>query len=351
MSGLNANFGADWLRDAGRESDVVITSRIRLARNFAGFPFVNRAEEEDRRQILDLARRDIIEGELASQMLWVDMNEIPQLERQVLVERHLISKQHSKGGSPRAAAISAPDERLSIMVNEEDHLRIQVLRGGLSLSEAFEQINEADDRIEARSDFAYSNRFGYLTACPTNVGTGIRISVMLHLPALKMTGEIEKVRRAAQRMSLAVRGYYGEGSEAVGDFFQISNQTTLGKSEHDLLEDFEANVIPKIVEYERRARRELLEKRRVILEDRVFRALGVLRHARLLKAEEALEKLSYVRLGCVTGVIEGTRVEDVNQLILLTQPAHMQRVLGRSLDQAERRVERATLVRAQLGGG
>lgn len=343
------SIGAEWLRDEGRDSDVVVSSRIRLARNFAGYPFLSRARREDRRQILQVAQRNILEGGLAPQIMWVDLNRATPLERSVLVERHLISKQHAKGDEPRAVAISNPDEQLSIMVNEEDHLRVQVLRSGLALNEAFEQIDEVDDRIEARSDYAYSSRYGYLTACPTNVGTGIRVSVMLHLPGLKLAGEIDKVRRAAKSMSLAVRGFYGEGSEAVGDFFQISNQTTLGKTEADILRDFEQNVIPKIIEYERLARRSMLENRRVVLEDRVYRALGVLRHARLLKAEEAIEALSFVRLGATLGVVD-VDVATVNQLILLAQPAHLQKLLKRELDQAQRRIERATLTRQYLGG-
>jgi len=350
MSAATPEWGAEWLRGDGRSADVVMSSRIRLARNFAGYPFVNRATREDRRQILAVARRDILESGLSPQMMWVDLNEVSALERSVLVERHLISKQHAKGDEPRAAAVSSPDERLAIMVNEEDHLRIQVLRGGLALGEAFTQIEEVDNRIEQRTDYAFSQRFGYLTACPTNVGTGLRVSVMLHLPGLKLTGEIDKVRRAAKGMSLAVRGFYGEGSEAVGDFFQISNQSTLGRAEREILEDFEANIIPKVIEYERIARKSLLEKRRTILEDKVFRSLGTLTHARLLKSDEALELLSYVRLGVVLGVLDGLRIETVNQLILLTQPAHLQKVAAAELDQAARRIERASVMRQHLGG-
>ncbi len=338
----------EWLRGEGRDSDVVMSSRVRLARNFAGYPFLSRARREQRREILVVAQRDIMEGSLAPQMMWIDLNELPALERSVLVERHLISKQHAKGEEPRAVAISSPDERLSIMVNEEDHLRLQVIRSGLAVSEAFAQIDQADDRIESQSDYAFSAKYGYLTACPTNVGTGIRVSVMLHLPGLKISGEIEKVRRAAQGMSLAVRGFYGEGSEAVGDLFQVSNQTTLGKSERELLTVFETNIIPKVIEYERVARRSLLEKRRVILEDRAHRALGLLRSARLLKSDEAMELLSCVRLGIMTGVIEKVDPAKVNELLLTTQPAHLQKLLHRDLDQAERRIERATLVRNTL---
>lgn len=341
--------GGEWLREGGRDGDVVLSSRVRLARNYAGFPFVSRAGREDRRQILAIAHRDIMQGKFPQQMMWIDLNEVSQTERSVLVERHLISKQHAKGDEPRAVAISSPDERLAIMINEEDHLRLQVVRSGLSLSEAFDQIDEIDDRIEAHSDFAYHQRFGYLTACPTNVGTGIRVSVMVHLPGLKLSGELEKVRRAAKAMNLAVRGFYGEGSEAHGDLFQISNQTTLGKPERDLLLEFEHEIIPKVIEYERLARRAMLDKRRVILEDRVHRALGTLRTARLLKSEEALELLSHVRLGVATGLITDVEMTTVHNLILFTQPAHLQRLLKHDLEQAQRRIERATMVRKHLG--
>lgn len=346
--GVRLSGGGEWLRGEGRDSDVVLSSRVRIARNYAGFPFVSRARREDRAQILTIAQRDVMQSGLSPQMMWVDLNEVSAVERSVLVERHLISKQHAKGDEPRAVAVSSPDERLSIMVNEEDHLRLQVIRSGLDLSGAFEQIDAVDDAIESRSDYAYHQRFGYLTACPTNVGTGLRVSVMVHLPGLKLSGELEKVRRSAKAMNLAVRGFYGEGSEANGDLFQISNQTTLGKTERDLLLEFEGEIIPKVIEYERLARRSMLERRRVVLEDKVHRSLGVLRAARLLKSDEALELLSYVRLGVVSGLMPDVELSTIHSLILATQPAHLQRLLKREIEQAERRVERAALVRSYL---
>lgn len=351
MNRAGMGVGTEWVRAEGPGSDVVISSRVRLARNFAGFPFPPKAAEVESRQIVELAHRHILGLDLAPSVMWIDMNETPELERSVLAERHLISKQHARGDRPRAVAVTSPDERMSIMVNEEDHLRIQVMRSGLALEDAFEQIDEVDDRLEGATDYAYSPRFGYLTACPTNVGTGIRVSVMLHLPALKLTGELEKVRRAAKAMSLAVRGFYGEGSEAIGDFFQISNQTTLGKTEQELLDDFERNVIPKVVEYERLERRNLLDKRRLFVEDSVFRALGLLRSARLLKADEAMQLLSHVRLGVFLEIIDDIDASLIGQLTLFMQPAHLQRLLGRPASQAERRSERATLIRVALERG
>lgn len=257
-------------------------------------------------------------------------------------------------GEPRGVAISLPDESLSVMVNEEDHLRLQALVSGLGLLSAFAALSRVDDAIEGPTsagevEYAYSARFGYLTACPTNVGTGLRASVMLHLPGLKLLGEMDKVRRATRDMSLAVRGYYGEGSEAAGEFFQISNQTTLGKTETAVIEELEREIIPQVVAYERAARRVLLDKRRRLLEDKVFRALGTLRHARLLTPEEAIMLLSDVRLGVLVGLIQDVTHQQVNQLVLLTQPAHLQRALGREMDQGERREARADFVRQALG--
>lgn len=340
--------GAEWLRTGGREGDVVMSSRIRFARNIAGFPFPHRAKRDERRELLTLVRDRAINSHLASQLLWVDLEESPTIERLVLHERHLISKQHARASEPRAVAISAPDEWLSIMVNEEDHLRIQVMRSGLALEEALKHIEEVDEKLEDRLDYAFSQRFGFLTACPTNVGTGLRVSAMLHMPALKLTGEIDKVRRAAKALNIAVRGFYGEGSEAAGDIYQLSNQTTLGRTEHDLLAELSERIIPEVIQYERHARGVLMEKRRSFLEDRVHRALGTLLHARMIDAEESLQQLSLVRLGIQVGVIKEVGLEPVNQLILLSQPAHLQRLAGREMDQNERRVERATLIRQRL---
>lgn len=342
--------GAEWLRADGRDSDVVMSSRVRLARNLSGFPFPNSASEEDRLSVLDLARSHAFSNDVADKLLWVDLTDATQTDRHILVERHLISRQHADAQGPRAVIVSSPDEWLSIMVNEEDHLRIQVLQSGLALSDAFARCDAVDDRLEGRIEYAFSKRFGYLTACPTNVGTGLRVSVMLHLPALRLTGEIEKVRRAANAMSLAVRGFYGEGSEAVGDIFQISNQTTLGRTERALLDDFEREIIPEVIGYERSARRALLDNRRLILEDRAHRSLATLRSARLLSADEALRCLSHARLGVRLGVLEGVDPNAIDQLILLTQPAHLQQIVGRKLDQSQRKSARADLVRKRLGG-
>ncbi len=356
--------GAEWLRGEGEASDVVLSSRARIARNLAGFPFMTKASSEDRVQVLDPCRRRVLSDEFkrasgAQSVMWVDLHEVDKHERQVLVERHLISRQHARGklstgrggaDQPRGVAIGLPSERVAVMVNEEDQLRIQVIRSGLALSELLEQIDQIDDALELGLDYAFHPRFGYLTACPTNVGTGIRFSVMLHLPGLKLTGEIERVKRAAEDMSLAVRGFYGEGSEAAGDLYQVSNQTTLGKSEHVLVHELEREIVPRIIDYERHARRTLLEKRRPTTDDTTNRALGVLRTARLLGVEESMQLLSHVRLGVLLGLVEGVEQHSVNALMLQVQQAHLQCSASRELTQQERRIERAALVRKTLGG-
>jgi protein arginine kinase len=353
-----AESGTEWLRAQGPDADVVMSSRVRFARNLAGFPFMPRASGSDRLHILRQCKERIMGSGLADRLMWLDLHETPTVERMLLVERHLISQQHARGrlsdgsggpGEPRGVAVSVPDERLSVMVNEEDHLRIQVIRAGLALDDALCAIDEIDDKLEQTLDYAFSPRFGYMTACPTNVGTAARFSVMLHLPALKMAGDLEKVKRAAADMSLAVRGFYGEGSEAAGDFYQISNQTTLGKPESVLMHELAEEILPKVIDYERTSRNRLLSKQRSTLEDRVHRAHGTLTHARLVTTEESMELLSLVRLGVVLGLIEGVDLQVVNRLMLLVQPAHLQRLIGETLSQDQRRGARASLLRSRLG--
>ncbi len=344
------DHAGEWLRGTGPDSDVVISSRVRLARNLGGFPFVNRATKRQRSAILERCREFVTSSRLADGVKWIELTESTPIDRQWLVERHVISRQHAQDNreTPRGVAIDA-DETFAIMVNEEDHLRIQVLRSGMQLGEAFNHINRIDDELEERLDFAYSRKYGYLTACPTNVGTGIRVSVMLHLPALKLTGEIDKVRRAARDMHLAVRGMFGEGSEALGDFYQISNQTTLGKSEPEILSDFQHTVVPQIVAYEKQARQALATHRPAHLDDKIWRAWAILTHARVISAEETLALLSHLRLGANLGRIDTVDVRVLNELLLLTQPAHLQKIVGAEMDPQQRRQARADLLRRRLG--
>jgi len=340
----------EWLRGVGPMHDVVISSRIRLARNLAGMPFLTRCTAEQQRDLEARLRKDILAAGIAPQVLYVDVAAASELDRRLLVERHLISRHHAEADTPRGAVI-AVDETASIMVNEEDHLRIQVLRSGLDLTNAVAEIERIDDLLAARADFAFHDRYGYLTACPTNVGTGLRVSVMLHLPALKMTGEIEKAFRAAHDMHLAIRGLYGEGTEATGDFFQISNQTTLGRTEEQIVEEFIEQMVPKFVEYERAARSGLLQRRANAVDDKVQRSLAVLRAARLISSEETMYLLSLVRLGVNLDRLRDVGLQTVNELFLLTQPAHLQKTLGKELAPEQRAEARAGFLRKRLGAG
>ena len=339
----------EWLSGEGAEADVVVSCRVRLARNLEGFPFLTRAQESTRGEIEERLRGGILGGGLADRLQYGDLASMSHLDRQFLVERHLISRDHAFSQGPRGVAF-APDERISVMVNEEDHLRIQTLRAGFQLKEAFTLANEVDDAIEAKVDYAFSSQFGYLTACPTNLGTGMRVSVMLHLPALVITREIEKVFQAVSKINLAVRGLYGEGTQASGDFYQISNQVTLGKTESEIMENL-ASVIPQIVKYERKVRNTLLAMKRLVLEDKIWRALGVLRSARMITSEETLELLSLLRMGVNLKVIEGIPICTVNKLFVLSQPAHLQKVEDTKLSSHERDVARARYIRAQIEQG
>jgi len=352
---------AEWLKGAGDASDVVMSSRVRLARNISGFPFTPQASRIDRTQILEACKARILSMSTSppSRFMWVDLHKVQREDRDLLVERQLMSRQHARGklstgqgglDEPRGVAVLVPDERVSIMINEEDHIRLQTIKSGLALGECLSEANEFDDLIEKGMDYAFHPRFGYLTACPTNVGTGLRLSVMLHLPGLKMTNELEKVRRAAHDMGLAVRGFYGEGSESPGEFYQISNQTTLGKSDEMILLEMEREIIPRVVGYERAARKNLISNRREQLEDQVWRALGTLRYARMMKTEESMQLLSLVRLGVITGLVSEIGLEQVHSLLLAVQPTHLQRTIGRVLTQQQRRFERADLVRHLLSG-
>jgi protein arginine kinase len=269
-------------------------------------------------------------------------------ERQLLVERHLVSKHFAESALPRALGLGH-NEELGVMVNEEDHLRIQSILPGFRLNEAFTLARSFDQALEETVDFAFHQRWGYLTACPTNVGCGIRLGAMLHLPALRYSGEIERVKRAAKDLHLAVRGYYGEGTDAIGNFYQVSNQVTLGTSEEELLQHFRDEVIPKLVDYERTARHMLLDKNRPLVEDKVYRARATLKVARLLGAEEATKLLSTLRFGIATGLLHNLSLERVEQLLLQVQPAHLAQLDPFAAEEEMGRLSRANLVRRSLG--
>ena len=336
-----------WLSEPGPESDIVISSRIRLARNVCSFPFLSTAGVKERGEVERLIRDQIGDGGVLGEFAYFGLPAMNTLDRQFLVERHLISREHAFGKGPRGVALGG-NQVVSIMVNEEDHLRIQGLSSGFRLRETFKIVNEIDDALEKKIDYAFSSQFGFQTVCPTNAGTGLRASVMLHLPALVMTRQIEKVFQAVTKINLAVRGLHGEGTDASGDFYQISNQATLGKSEEEILRNIE-DVIPQIIKYERTVRDTLIETKKDLLEDKVWRSYGTLKFARSMASEEALSLLSNVRMGVNLGIICDVGIGALNELFVLTQPANLQKEEGRELTTGERDVARASFVRKRLG--
>lgn len=333
----------EWLKGTGPESDIVMSSRVRLARNLAHYPFVGRASEPERVEIERFLSDRIATAPVGQSLDYIDVGHLEALDRQLLVERQLISREHADAQGARGVAIDRL-EQVSLMVNEEDHLRIQCMHSGLDLHAAWDQIRLVDDQIGQVVPYAFHARWGYLTACPTNVGTGIRVSVMLHLPALVITRQIDKVFRSLQKISLAVRGLYGEGSQAMGDFYQISNQTTLGKTEEELIEQV-GDVVPVLIDYERRAREFLVRETHQNVHDQVSRAFGILRTAQTITAEETMQLLSRVRMGVLLGLLGDVDIGQLNSLLVRTQPAHLQKIRGTELDTKDRNIERARYLR------
>jgi protein arginine kinase len=336
-----------WFDPSAPLSDIVISSRIRLARNLAGRKFITRCSIEEKNEILQTLKDVILTLPSLGDIFFIDIEHGTTIERDLLVERQLISRNLAAGTGPRGAVI-AQNELFAAQINEEDHLRLCVLAPGLNIEKCWQRINEIDDAIGSKVQYAFSSKYGFLTACPTNLGTGIRVSVMMHLPALKMTDQLKKLFEAARDMNLAVRGLFGEGTEAIGDFFQISNQVTLGISEQQIVEDFQNSIIPKIVEYERIARDKLLEGELNILDDKIARALALLKSARLISSHEAMFLLSNLRMGINMGRVKEISIETVNELFLLTQPAHLQINKGRPLSPEQRDILRAETLRAKL---
>ena len=357
----------EWFGGTGPMSDIVISSRVRLARNLAGHKFLIRCSNNEKAEILKKLRDVLMSLDLGDKVFYISVDKAPALNKHLLIERHLISHHHAFGKGPRGAVI-AHREFFTAMINEEDHLRIQVLKAACQLSQCLEQINKIDDMIEQKIDYAFSPRYGYLTACPTNLGTAVRVSVMLHLPALKMTGQIEKFFNATRDMCLAVRGLFGEGTEAASDFYQLSNQVTLGVSEESIVSQFENIIIPEIVEYEKAARNQLLSKQSDLLDDKISRAMALLQNAHLISSQEALFLLSHLRLGinmrqymgASTPAIDrlskiseadgkkNLSIATINRLFMLTLPAHLQLNYGKELDSTHRDALRAQIIRSAL---
>jgi len=331
------------------EADVAISSRIRLARNLAAFPFTTRMTQAQSAEVSTKVKDALFSGGGIEnhELSYIDLQSLAPLDRQFLAEKHLISPEFAQGNINRAVIISK-DERISIMVNEEDHLRLQCIFPGMQIREAWELCDKLDRKLEEKLDFAFDKISGYLTCCPTNTGTGIRASVMLHLPALSMTGYIKGILETCSKIGVAVRGAYGENSEASGNLYQISNQVTLGQTEEEIISGI-INIISQISEQERILRAELYKQNPLRFEDLVFRSLGTLKNARIISSEESLKLLSDVRMGAVMGLLEGIDPDKLTNLMQMIQPAYLQKISREELRPDMRDQKRAELIRTQLG--
>ncbi len=323
-----------------------MSSRIRLARNLDRLPFSHWANKKQQEEVLSKTQDVILVNNYLKGALFLEMDDLNSVDKQFLIERHLISREHALNVDHKAVVIS-DNEIISIMINEEDHLRIQVIQSGFNLIETWKLISTIESELDRKLNFAFSADWGYLTACPTNTGTGLRASVMLHLPALVLTKQIGRVLQAITKLSLTARGFYGEGTEASGNFFQISNQVTLGHTEEDIIDNIE-RIIRQVIEHEQNARQTLLAKNKETLEDRIWRAYGTLKSAYIITSNETIELLSSLRLGVDLGIIKDFDRQLINELSILTQPAHLQKIEGKKLSPTERDVKRAALIRRKL---
>lgn len=342
------NHTGEWLKGSGPFAHIVTSSRVRLARNLASSPFPNKSGKKELEEVLALVDKAVSQIELLKDCSSFHISEMDSVDRQFLVERHLMSHDHASNPEGKGVVISK-EEILSIMINEEDHLRIQVMQSGLNLLETWKIINAIDDALSSKLGYAFYPEWGFLTACPTNTGTAMRGSVMLHLPALVMTKQINKVLTAISKLSFASRGFYGEGTQASGNFYQISNQVSLGHSEDDILQNING-LIKQIIEQEEQARQALLLQNRPMLEDKICRSFGLLKHAHIISSQETIELLSMVRLGIDMAILKDVSHKTINQLFLMIQPAHLQKIEGKKLNSFERDTKRASLIRQKLGG-
>ncbi|WP_088106019.1 protein arginine kinase [Halalkalibacter urbisdiaboli] len=337
-----------WMKKDGADSDIVLSSRIRLARNLEEYKFPLLASLEESHAVVKHIEDALVKSTTDSigKIEMVYMDDMKANEKRVLVEKHLISP-HLAEQSKHGAVLLSEDESISIMINEEDHLRIQCLFAGFELTRGLDIASYLDDWIEEKLTYAFDEKRGYLTSCPTNVGTGLRASVMMHLPALAMTQQLSRILPAINQLGLVVRGIYGEGSEALGNLFQVSNQLTLGKTEKDIVEDLRG-VVLQLIQQERAAREVLMQNSKLQLEDRVYRSYGILSNSRIIESKEATQRLSDVRLGIDVGLIKGISGNILNELMILTQPGFLQQFAGEVLAPEQRDERRAALIRERL---
>lgn len=337
---------SEWLKGTGPENDIVIGSRVRLARNLAGVPFTAVAGDKQLGEVVSQVKEAMDKSAEKEEYEFVQLSDVPYLERQLLIEKHLISPQHAEQVKQKAVVLRQ-DEATSIMVNEEDHLRIQALFPGMQLDDAWHLCSQVDDHYEEHLVYAFSEEHGYLTSCPTNVGTGMRASMMLHLPALTMTNQIRRVIGAVSQFGVAVRGIYGEGTDVLGNIYQMSNQVTLGRTEQEIVQHL-TTVTRQVIDQERQARQYVAQRNRNKLEDRVWRSYGLLANARMMSSHEAMKLLSDVRLGIDLDIVKGLEARILQELLVMIRPAHLQHIMGQEFDSHERDIHRAALIRERI---
>ena len=326
-----------WYLEDGKDSDVVVSSRVRIARNIAGKKFVSTASDEELKDVL----MTIKNSNIVSDLHFINLSDLDELMQNSLVEKRVISRDLLEMKETGILLNDAED--ISIMINEEDHLRIQVMKPGFNLDEALSDAIKVDEKISSKINYAYNDKYGFLTACPTNLGTGLRASVMLHLPALRLTGKIEKVLEVVNKVNLNVRGVYGEGTEAIGDLYQVSNKISLGVTEEEIVENVKL-IVQKLIEQERKAR-EYLKNQGETFEDRVSRTYGNLLYARKMTYSECAKLISIVRLGINIGIITEIDNEKLNKISILTKPATLQKYLKKELSAEERDIKRAKVIK------
>jgi len=343
--------GLGWLDASGPFAEIVLSTRVRLARNIQGQAFGQRARVNDRMAVLDRLGRVMDRVDLLDGARIRELREVDPRSRRILLERRLVSRELlGEGDGPPAegaGVVLSGRDPLSVMVNEEDHLRLQALFSGLRLQDTWSLVDRLDEELGQELPYAYHPEFGFLTSCPTNVGTGLRASVLMHLPGLVLTKEIGRVLQGLTQVGLTFRGLWGEGSEVVGNFFQVSNQTTLGKTESDLVDHLD-RIVRQVIQYEIQARQVLLREAAALTEDKIWRAYGLLRYARSLSFEELMNLMSGVRLGASLKLLPGLRVYTLNKIMIFSQAAHLEQAAGRDLPPPECDAHRAAVVRRIL---
>ncbi len=336
----------EWLNGKGKEADIIISSRIRLARNLKNIPFTNHADNKKLEDVITLIKNVVDNSGFFNGLKFTKINNIIDIDKELLLERHLISPFFKKLDKPRAVLVGN-NESLCIMINEEDHLRIQWIGSGLEIDKIWKRISIIDNELNSKLDFSFSKELGYLTACPTNTGTGMRVSFFCHIPGIILSKKMEKVFEEIIPAGIAVRGFYGEGSDVQGNIFQVSNQVTLGITEKDTIKRIN-NVAKRLIHYEKYYREKLLKNSRIEIEDKVYRALAIMKSAKIIPALEFMSLLSAVRLGVELEIIKKITRKVLNELMVTLQPAHIQKTAGKEIETLEKDILRAKILKNKI---